>query len=183
MEKYKIKDLLLIYESGDCRFGVLNNKKTKIKILTKNEIHSINNPSFHTYMKEDREVGHLYYVNAYETRDGLKAFPLCGKFEDINANSRAIFRDDDDTCFYRYKQIMQVLEYNRMDNSKNIFEAVFNNPENFIDITTIAKIEKAVNFVESHSKSAFRNIKNEKLAKQKCKNQEYAKQYDQTLEF
>lgn len=27
MEKYKIKDLLLIYESGDCRFGVLNNKK------------------------------------------------------------------------------------------------------------------------------------------------------------
>ena len=73
MEKYKIKDLLLIYESGDCRFGVLNNKKTKIKILTKNEIHSINNPSFHTYMKEDREVGHLYYVNAYETNDGLKA--------------------------------------------------------------------------------------------------------------
>ena len=54
MEKYKIKDLLLIYESGDCRFGVLNNKKTKIKILTKNEIHSINNPSFHTYMKEDK---------------------------------------------------------------------------------------------------------------------------------
>ena len=78
---------------------------------------------------------------------------------------------------------MHVLEYNRMDNSKNIFEAVFNNPENFIDITTIAKIEKAVNFVESHSKSAFRNIKNERLAKQKCKNQEYAKQYDQTLEF
>lgn len=114
----------------------------------------------------------FYYVNAYETNDGLKAFPLCGKFEDINANSRAIFRDGDDTCFYRYKQIMQVLEYNRMDNSKNIFEAVFNNPENFIDITTIAKIEKAVNFVESHSKSAFRNIKNERLSKQKCKNQE-----------
>ena len=38
-------------------------------------------------------------------------------------------------------------------------------------------------FGESHSKSAFRNIKNERLAKQKCKNQEYAKQYDQTLEF
>lgn len=183
MEKYKIKDLLLIYEFGDCRFGVLNNKKTKIKILTKNEIHSLHNPSLHTYMKEDRDVGHFYYVNVYETKDGLKAFPLCGKFEDINANSRAIFRDDDDTCFYRYKQITQVLEYNRMDNSKNIFEAVFNNPENFIDITTIAKIEKAVNFVESYSKSAFRNIKNERLAKQKCKNQEYAKQYDQTLEF
>lgn len=107
MEKYKIKDLLLIYESGDCRFGVLNNKKTKIKILTKNEIHSIDKPSFHTYMKEDRDVGHFYYVNAYETNDGLKAFPLCGKFEDINANSRAIFRDGDDTCFYRYKQIIE----------------------------------------------------------------------------
>ena len=182
MEKYKIKDLLLIYESGVCRFGVLNNKKTKIKILTKNEIHSIDNPSLHTYMKEDRDVGYLYYVNVYETNDGLKAFPLCGKFEDINANSRAIFRDGDDECFYRYKQIIEVLKCNRMDNSTNIFEAVFN-PENFIDITTIAKIEKAVNFVESHSKSAFRNIKNERLSKQKCKNQEYAKQYDQTLEF
>lgn len=31
MEKYKIKDLLLIYESGDCRLGVLNNKKQKSK--------------------------------------------------------------------------------------------------------------------------------------------------------
>lgn len=93
-------------------------------------------------MGQDREVCHFYYVNAYETNDGLKAFPLCGKFEDINANSRAIFRDGDDECFYRYKQIMQVLEYNRMDNSTNIFEAVFNNPENFIDITTIAKLKK-----------------------------------------
>ena len=37
MEKYKIKDLLLIYESGDCRFGVLNNKKTKITGADVNE--------------------------------------------------------------------------------------------------------------------------------------------------
>ncbi|MGN1162924.1 MAG: hypothetical protein ACI4T2_03295 [Christensenellales bacterium] len=183
MEKYKIKDLLLIYEYGDCRFGVLNNKKTKIKILTKNEIHSLDNPSLHTYQKEDRDVGRFYYVNVYETNDGLKAFPLCGKFEDIYANSRAIFRNGDDKCFYLTNQIIEVLVCNRMDNSKNIFKAVFNNPENFIDITTIAKIEKAVNFAESYSKSALRNIENERRSKQKCKNQEYAKQYDQTLEF
>lgn len=183
MEKYKIKDLLLIYKFGDCKFGVLNNQKTKIKILTKNEIHSLDNPSLHTYMEQDREVCHFYYVNAYETNDGLKAFPLCGKFEDIYANSRAIFPDGDDKCFYRYRQIIEVLEYNRMDNSNDIFEAVFNNPENFIDITTIAKIEKAVNFVESRSKSAFRNIENERLSEQKNKNQEYAKEYNQTLEF
>lgn len=78
---------------------------------------------------------------------------------------------------------MGVLICNRMDNSRKIFKAVFNNPENFIDITTIAKIEKAVNFAESYSKSSFRNIENERWSKQKCKNQEYEKQYDQTLEF
>lgn len=186
MEKYKIKDLLLIYEYGDCRFGVLNNKKTKIKILTKNEIHSLDNPSLHTYGKESRDADGFcgfYYVNVYETNDGLKAFPLCGKFEDISANSRAIFRNGDYKCYYLTKQIMEVLMCNRMDNSKNIFKAVFNNPENFIDITTIAKIEKAVNFAESYSKSSFRNIENERWSKQKCKNQEYEKQYDQTLEF
>ena len=36
MTKYKIKDLLLVYENKDCRFAVLNNNGDKIKIITKN---------------------------------------------------------------------------------------------------------------------------------------------------
>ena len=35
MTKYKIKDLLLVYENKDCRFAVLNNNGDKIKIITK----------------------------------------------------------------------------------------------------------------------------------------------------
>ena len=35
MARYKIKDLLLIYEDRDCRFAVLNSNGDKIKIITK----------------------------------------------------------------------------------------------------------------------------------------------------
>ena len=89
-------------------------------------------------MKQDREVGHSYYVNAYETNDGLKAFPLCGKFEDINANSRAIFRDDDDTD--RFKDNTEnveaewnsvVLDLNNLAHKKNIKRvSLSSNPTN-----------------------------------------------------
>ena len=86
MEKYKISDLLLVHEdklcrvvyqfNRDCRFAVLNKDKTKIKIITKDEVHLVNDPLLKDYTGESQTFAHLYQVYAYETKKGIRAFPI-----------------------------------------------------------------------------------------------------------
>ena len=176
MTKYKIRDLQLIYENKDCRFAVLNKDKTKIKIITKNEVHLLNDSLLKDYTGQSQIFAHLYEVYAYETKKGIRAFPIYLKQDDL-----AHIAYDHRYISENFSQFNKVLDYNKINYSEPIFKAVFNNPDNFIDEETIEKIEKAVNVAESRNEYNIR--KDEQLAKQRRKNQEDEKSYSNTLEF
>ena len=176
MNKYKIKDLLLIYENSDCRFAVLNKDKTKIKIITKNEVHLLNDSLLKDYTGNSQIFAHLYQVYAYETKEDIRVFPIFLKQNDL-----AHIKYDHHYISEKFSQFDKVLDYNKIKDSKPIFKAVFNNPERFIEEATIKKIEKAINVAESRNEYNIR--KDEHLAKQKRKNEEDEKSYNQTLEF
>ena len=111
--KYKIRDLLLTYENNDCRFAVINKSKTKIKILTKDEIHFIDNPVLKDYIRHTPDFDVLYDVYAYETKDGINAFPVCLKVEDL----KHILYDHGytDAPYYKNQQIVKVDNKSRFD--------------------------------------------------------------------
>lgn len=186
MEKYKISDLLLVHEdklcrvvyqfNRDCRFAVLNKDKTKIKIITKDEVHLVNDPLLKDYTGESQTFAHLYQVYAYETKDGIRVFPIYLKQDDL-----AHIEYDHRYISKNFSQFDKVLDYNKINYSEPIFKVVFNNPDRFIDEATIRKIEKAINIAESSNEYNLK--KEEKLDKQKRKNLEYEKTYNQTLEF
>jgi len=186
MTKYKIKDLLLVYENKDCRFAVLNNNGDKIKIITKNQILPIT---------DDLDV----YVGinapsdffAYEVVGGIIAKPIVVKGYKANIALSKNGKPKKYDNIEEFNQLSTILLANEMYHSRNILSAIFGidddsefeneNRNKFIDAATIEKIEKAVNVAESRNEYNIR--KDEQLAKQRRRNQEDEKSYRNTLEF
>lgn len=186
MNKYKIKDLLLIYENSDCRFAVLNNSGDKIKIITKNQILpisdgldvyvGINAPSdFFAYEIQEEVIAAPIVVKGYQANIALSKNNEPKKYDNIE----------------EFNQLATILLANEMYHSRNILSAIFGidedsefeneNRNKFINEETIKKIEKAINVAESRNEYNIR--KDAQLAKQRRQNQEDEKSYNQTLEF
>ena len=186
MAKYKIKDLLLIYEDKDYRFAVLNNNGDKIKIITKNQILpitddlnvyvDINAPSdFFAYEVFGEITAEPIVVKGYKANIALSKNGEPKKYDDIE----------------EFNQLSTILLANEMYHSANILSAIFGidddfefeneNRNKFIDEETIEKIEKAINVAESRNEYNIR--KDEQLKKQRRKIQEDEKSYRNTLEF
>lgn len=186
MARYKIKDLLLIYEDRDCRFAVLNNNGDKIKIITKNQILpltdgldvyvGINAPSnFFAYEALGEIIVEPIVVNGYKANIALSKNDEPKKYDNME----------------EFNQLSTILLANEMYHSRDILAAIFGidddsefeneNRNRFIDDATIEKIEKAVNVAESRNEYNIR--KEEQLAKQRKANQEDEKTYNETLEF
>lgn len=189
--KYKIKDLLLTYERGICKFAILNNEKTKLKIITDNEILEIREPL--DFIVDTENLGEAF---AYMTTFGVFAYPIVLRGAEINPVLDELDKVQNTNSerfesFEEINQLSAVMLSNDMIHSKQILSAIFgidDNSEfenerrnNFLDEEAIKKIENAINTAESHNTYGIQ--KQNRESKKIRENNLYENTYKQTLEF
>ena len=191
MTKYKIKDLLLTHERGICKFAILNNEKTKLKIITDNEILEIRE-SLDLIVDTDNS-GEAF---AYMTTFGVFAYPIVLRGAEVNPVLEELDKVQNTNSerfesFEEFNQLSAIMLSNDMIHSRPILSAIFGIDDdsefqnerrnNFIDEETIKKIENAVNTAESRNTYDIQRQNRE--SKIRRENNLYEKTYNQTLEF
>lgn len=186
MEKYKIKDLLLIYENHDCRFGVLNKDKNKIKIITKNKIVPLQD-SLDIYVNIDSPEEFYAYCAVRETY----ACPIVINGKQANEVAARNSERKKYENMEEFNQLFALLNVHKLHLSGSILSSIFGidedgdfeneNRNKFVDVATIEKIEKAINVAQSRNEYNIK--KDQQLAKQRAKNKADEKDYETTLTF
>ena len=188
MERYQLRDLLVICEDNSCKFGILNNAGDKIKIITKNEIHAVEYP----LDKHWNRIGGLVSTYAYTIEGGILAYPLIMKGAQANEVEKKhggnfiLFDGDED-----HHQIIGVLAINKLSRAINIISALYGidknydfentNRNRFVTPLMLEKIEKAIDF--AISQNGYSIQKEKRINAQDEQNKKLEEGYSAIKEF